>query len=227
MFALSALVFVGSGVMLIRGELAGRKNAQTYSEVAQLVVRPDPADRAGWQLPKTDSAPETESQTQQETAEPEQAIEEDLLSAYETYAAVAEKNSDFLGWLQIPGTSIDYPVMQMDNQTPVEDPEEDPAPSDAQPGQEPSAQEDNAPSEPSDAQSGEDAQTHPGQEPGSGNEQEGDNESGDNAGDGDKLLGGPAKEPNADSGKKTISRRDCPHPERIPMFPSRISLSPE
>ena len=34
------------------------------------------------------------------------------LTAFEKYRAVQEQNSDFLGWLSILGTSIDYPVMQ-------------------------------------------------------------------------------------------------------------------
>ena len=31
---------------------------------------------------------------------------------YEKYRAVQEQNSDFVGWLSVPGTNIDYPVMQ-------------------------------------------------------------------------------------------------------------------
>ena len=34
------------------------------------------------------------------------------LTAFEKYRAVQEQNSDFVGWLSIPGTNIDYPVMQ-------------------------------------------------------------------------------------------------------------------
>ena len=34
------------------------------------------------------------------------------LAAFEKYRAVQEQNSDFVGWLSIPGTNIDYPVMQ-------------------------------------------------------------------------------------------------------------------
>ena len=34
------------------------------------------------------------------------------LTAFEKYRAVQEQNSDFVGWLSVPGTNIDYPVMQ-------------------------------------------------------------------------------------------------------------------
>lgn len=33
-------------------------------------------------------------------------------TAFEKYAAVYEQNSDFVGWISIDGTNIDYPVMQ-------------------------------------------------------------------------------------------------------------------
>lgn len=33
-------------------------------------------------------------------------------TAYEKYAAVYEQNNDFIGWIWIDGTNIDYPVMQ-------------------------------------------------------------------------------------------------------------------
>ena len=38
------------------------------------------------------------------------------LAAFEKYRAVQEQNSDFVGWLSIPGTNIDYPVMQTVNE---------------------------------------------------------------------------------------------------------------
>ena len=37
------------------------------------------------------------------------------LIAFEKYAAVYEQNSDFVGWITIDGTNINYPVMQTVN----------------------------------------------------------------------------------------------------------------
>ena len=34
------------------------------------------------------------------------------LTAFEKYADVYAQNSDLVGWISIPGTRIDYPVMQ-------------------------------------------------------------------------------------------------------------------
>lgn len=42
----------------------------------------------------------------------DEAPEETPVTAYEKYAAVYEQNPDFAGWITIPGTNIDYPVMQ-------------------------------------------------------------------------------------------------------------------
>ena len=37
---------------------------------------------------------------------------EDAAKAYEKYGALYEQNNDFVGWIQIDGTNINYPVMQ-------------------------------------------------------------------------------------------------------------------
>lgn len=42
----------------------------------------------------------------------DEALEETPVTVYEKYAAVYEQNPDFAGWITIPGTNIDYPVMQ-------------------------------------------------------------------------------------------------------------------
>lgn len=47
-------------------------------------------------------APDSETE---ETPAPE-------LTAFEKYAEVFAQNDDLIGWISIPGTRIDYPVMQ-------------------------------------------------------------------------------------------------------------------
>lgn len=37
---------------------------------------------------------------------------ETMLTSYEKYAAVYEQNNDFVGWITIDGTNINYPAMQ-------------------------------------------------------------------------------------------------------------------
>lgn len=85
-----AALFLFSGVMLCRLFWDAKSSARTFDEVAELVAsEPQPPAQA----------PEAEEEPQP-------------LSAFETYAEVYEKNADFVGWLSIEGTRIDYPVMQ-------------------------------------------------------------------------------------------------------------------
>ena len=42
----------------------------------------------------------------------EEIAAEDAAKAYEKYGALYEQNNDFVGWIQIDGTNINYPVMQ-------------------------------------------------------------------------------------------------------------------
>lgn len=89
--AFAALFFI-SGTMIYR-ELAERKqSADAFDEITAL-VREDPAP-----------APQASSGTSEEPRE--------SLSAYEKYAAVYAANEDFVGWIAIEGTRINYPVMQ-------------------------------------------------------------------------------------------------------------------
>ena len=55
--------------------------------------------------------------TDVETDEDE-SVEESINKQLEAYAQLKEQNSDFIGWITIEGTNIDYPVMQS-----VDDPE--------------------------------------------------------------------------------------------------------
>ena len=45
----------------------------------------------------------------------EEMAAEDAAKAYEKYGALYEQNNDFVGWIQIDGTNINYPVMQTTN----------------------------------------------------------------------------------------------------------------
>ena len=42
----------------------------------------------------------------------EEMAAEEAAKAYEKYGALYEQNNDFVGWIQIDGTNINYPVMQ-------------------------------------------------------------------------------------------------------------------
>ena len=90
--ALCAALFLFSGAMLAREHLDQKQSAEAFEEVAGLVkeeVEPPALEAAGG---------------------PAQEPEE--LTAFEKYAEVYAQNSDLVGWVSIPGTRIDYPVMQ-------------------------------------------------------------------------------------------------------------------
>ena len=94
--ALCAALFLFSGAMLCREYLDQKQSAEAFEAVADLV--------------KKDAG-----QSAQGTAN-DPAQEQDTLTAFEKYADVYAQNSDLVGWITIPGTSIDYPVMQTKDQ---------------------------------------------------------------------------------------------------------------
>lgn len=90
-----AALFLFSGVMLARQYADQKQSAEAFDQVAALVQETQPEEDTPVTMPTEDEAPE-----------------ETTVTAYEKYAAVYEQNPDFAGWLTIPGTNIDYPVMQ-------------------------------------------------------------------------------------------------------------------
>lgn len=87
--AFCAALFLFSGIMLFREYHDQKQSAKSFEQVAALVVE--------------DSEPEEPES--EETVEPE-------ITAFEKYAEVFAQNDDLIGWISIPGTQIDYPVMQ-------------------------------------------------------------------------------------------------------------------
>ena len=92
-----SLLFCLSAGMLISYHLAEKRHTQEFENLARLVVTE----------PETE-APETQpSDTTGEAQKdkPETAV------ARPDYSALYARNPDFVGWLSIEGTGIDYPVM--------------------------------------------------------------------------------------------------------------------
>lgn len=75
-------LFLISAVMLGKMLLDRHANQQAFDEVAQLVEQP----------------------SDEETAQP--------LTAAEKYGALYQQNNDFIGWISIENTEVNYPVMQ-------------------------------------------------------------------------------------------------------------------
>ena len=93
--ALFAALFLFSGAMLVWQYADGKQSADTFEAVAAL-IQPD-------NTPQPGTDPE---QTENSTGEIDPA-----LMAFEKYGAVYEQNRDFVGWISIDGTNINYPVM--------------------------------------------------------------------------------------------------------------------
>lgn len=89
--ALFAALFLFSGAMLIWQNEDGRRSAHTFDTVADL-IQPVEIPQPGTGDSSEDSDP--------------------ALIALEKYAEVHEQNTDFVGWISIDGTNINYPVMQ-------------------------------------------------------------------------------------------------------------------
>ena len=99
--AVFAAVFLFSGAMLWQDYQDQRESAAVFDSVAELIQVET--------LPTT--APEMETTGSDNATEPTETVPVEV-SAYEKYAAVYEQNNDFVGWLCIEDTNINYPVMQ-------------------------------------------------------------------------------------------------------------------
>ena len=98
--AIFAALFLFSGIMLCREHRDSQKSALAFETLAKLVV-----DKPELTIPLEDavSAPNENDSTSEPAPQP---------TAANKYAAIYEQNHDFVGWLRIDGTNINYPVMQ-------------------------------------------------------------------------------------------------------------------
>lgn len=87
-----AAIFLYSGMMLRQSHIDKTETAAAFSSVADLVLKKP-----------EEHAPESIPVSMESTAP---------MTAREKYAEVYAANNDFVGWISIEGTAIDYPVMQ-------------------------------------------------------------------------------------------------------------------
>ncbi|MBR5718206.1 MAG: class B sortase [Clostridia bacterium] len=105
-----AALFLFAGGMAYRQYADQKESSAAFNEVAELIrtakpIFPDITQTEGEGDADTETAANGETDT-------EAALEQ---SAYETYKDVFAANSDFVGWISIDGTNINYPVMQTPN----------------------------------------------------------------------------------------------------------------
>ena len=92
MAAAFAAIFLYSGLMLHQHHVEQTETAEAFSSVADMVLK-EPEENV------TESIPVAE-----EPAVP--------MTSREKYGEVYAANSDFVGWISIEGTAVNYPVMQ-------------------------------------------------------------------------------------------------------------------
>ena len=99
-----AVALLGSAIYLFQYFVSSKENADLNEQLREDLISTGPATTAE----ATTEAP-TEEETTEPTTEPQATYAEGR-----DYKAFYEKNpnEDFVGWLRIDGTKIDYPVMQ-------------------------------------------------------------------------------------------------------------------
>ena len=103
LIAVFLLIAAVAGCICLRQTMDARASADTFNELENLIATEAVVDDA----PSEPAADPTEEPA--ETIDPEL---EKVQTAYEKYKALYEQNSDFIGWISIEDTNINYPVMQ-------------------------------------------------------------------------------------------------------------------
>lgn len=122
---LLALVFVGSGAMVIADQIQKRAAEKTYQEAAELVQLPEQLQVESAEEAETPEAKPAQDSREETPAEPEESEPKsepvvyvdpyaDALRAMD-FTALREANPDVLGWIMIPDTKISYPLVQGDD----------------------------------------------------------------------------------------------------------------
>lgn len=117
LIGLLAVIFAGSAFFLGRYYLSSREQTQVYDDLAEMVEQvraTKPTQQAPAVVPGVPDATETTpvsdggddwiTVTNPETGEPVDVLPE--------YAQLFTMNPDLVGWIRLPGTKLNYPVMQ-------------------------------------------------------------------------------------------------------------------
>ena len=100
-------IAVFSGVVFHHQYQDQKNSAQQFEDLSNMIADVDKSELDKEPVPEPgEDAPVSETISEEELAEREAEL------AMEKYRALFDQNSDFVGWISIEGTNIDYPVMQ-------------------------------------------------------------------------------------------------------------------
>lgn len=90
------------GIMFAVQYSDAKNSEDSFSELSEMIVEPE-----------TDAVESDESiKTDLETLTDEEIAAAIAAAAHEKYSALFDQNNDFIGWICIEGTNVNYPVMQ-------------------------------------------------------------------------------------------------------------------
>ena len=98
-------------------QIAKLQNSVAQSQSQDTVTTARAKDKADERIDTTvpEGAAVTEEQTGRDPYRHEQIIDASTLEVLPEYARLYEENNEMVGWITIPGTNIDYPVMQRES----------------------------------------------------------------------------------------------------------------
>lgn len=105
-----AVALAGSGFWLVHRFIDSKEQQETFRELAESVLlkEPEPAS-----TPKPFAFPFLENILPSQQEEP--AVTDDGPEVLHDIETLREKNPDCIGWIRVPGTDIDYPLMWTPN----------------------------------------------------------------------------------------------------------------
>lgn len=99
-----AIALAGSGFWLVHRFIESKEQQTSFRELAESVlIEVTPQKPMDVTTPEPE-APEVSHEHHEPTADPAPEVLHDL-------GALKEKNTDCIGWIRVPGTDIDYPLM--------------------------------------------------------------------------------------------------------------------
>lgn len=107
LIAFFSLTFIFSGYFLIDYFVNSKQQENLYNDLAGIVDANRPTEGAS--TPSTGEAPDSTDPTEGSTAPTEDPV---LAAILPEYRAIWEMNNDLVGWIKIPDTNINYPVVQ-------------------------------------------------------------------------------------------------------------------